>query len=639
MKKLILCIIAWSCFLYVKSQCSDNGDGTFSNPVLFSDFPDPDAIRVGDTYYMVSTSMHYFPGVTILSSKDLVNWEIASNAVEELKIHPYYDMDGGTRYAKGQWATSIRYFNDKFYVLFNTLDEGAFICYAHSANGPWTIHKIPDVFLYDPGLFVDDDGRVYVIHGNTEIFLTELTDDALSVKKSQRRIYTAHKNGLEGNHCYKINGYYYIFCTYGSAQGNQVCLRSKSLDGPFEEKVVMDDDANLANMILHQGCLLDMPSGEYWSLIFQDRVGLGRIPFLVPVRWEDGWPLLGDENNGNITFSKPIQGYNKLKFPTTDEFSSSKLGLQWQFNHNPDTTKYSLAERVGHLRLCTAAVTDSLMKARNTICQRIFGPRSIATAAFDLEGMKNGDKTGLAIMQDPNATLTIHRSEREWTLSMTINEKEIAKMRFHNTSIYLRADVDAASDMVRFYYSMDNKTFHLFGAEFKMHFNLTVFCGNRFGIFNYATLNNGGHVDIDWFRVENIADNTIIGQPIEAEQFDYIRKADVRMCRPTASLRNQEVTFKEYGGNITFKKINLGEYGAQWFEATLCSNAQNAFIEIRDGNREGQLINRFGLPDTKGDLIKVCWKMDKAIFGQKEITISVIKGRYEEVALDSFRFF
>ena len=225
------------------AQSSDNGNGTFTNPVIWGDFTDPDVIRVDDTYYMISTSMHYFPGVTLMESRDLVNWSISSNVVEEFKEHPFYDLDGGNRYAKGQWATSLRYFNGRFYVLFTTLTEGSYIYTSTDAKGSWTKHKL-DAFLYDPGMFIDTDGRVYVVHGNTEIMLTELQPDGLTVKSSGKLIYTAHRPGLEGNRCYKIGDYYYIYCTYGRPQGNQGCLRSTSLTGPFEERFGMSYTAN-----------------------------------------------------------------------------------------------------------------------------------------------------------------------------------------------------------------------------------------------------------------------------------------------------------------------------------------------------------------------------------------------------------
>ena len=567
----------------ISAQSSDNGDGTFTNPVIWGDFPDPDVIRVGNKYYMISTSMHYFPGVTLMESADLVNWSIASNVVDEFKEHPFYDLNGGHRYAKGQWATSLRYFNDRFYVLFTTLTEGSFIYTSSDAKGGWEKHKVEGAFLYDPGMFIDTDGRVYVIHGNTDIFMTELHADGLRVKTPQKQIYKAHRPGLEGNRCYKIGDYYYIYCTYGGPQGNQVCLRSKTLAGPFEERVVMNDMANYAPMVIHQGCLIDLPDGNYWSIIFQDHGGLGRIPYLIPVTWIDNWPVLGNPMDGNITMNKPIESSEIIHFPTTDEFNDSRLGLQWQFNHNPDKTKYSLSDKTGYLRLYTATLTDSLRNARNTICQRIFGPHSEATAKIDISKMKVGDMAGLVILQDPFATLKVCRKKGGYELQMTVNEEVKSSATIKGNIIYLRAKVNGVSDKVSFYYSLDDVTYLPFGEEFKMEFRLSVFCGNRYGIFNYATQKLGGYIDVDWFRVKHeplFTRDCYDGKMIEAEHFDYHYCSEVRLSGNDRANRNQDVAFQD-GGIIAFRNLTMKDGDLKRIELTMECTAENASVEIR----------------------------------------------------------
>ena len=197
-----------------RAQQADNENGTYTNPVIWADFPDNDAIRVGDTYYMVTTTMHYFPGVPVMASKDLVNWQYLSNAVPRFDQHPFYNMEGGTRYPHGQWASSLRYHNGQFYILFVTLDEGGFLCTAPSAQGPWKLTKLPKAY-YDAGLFFDDDGRIYIVHGYSKLTLTEVNPD-LSPKSADKVIFDkVQRRGLEGTHVYKINGYYYLYCTYG----------------------------------------------------------------------------------------------------------------------------------------------------------------------------------------------------------------------------------------------------------------------------------------------------------------------------------------------------------------------------------------------------------------------------------------
>jgi Beta-xylosidase len=623
----------------VFAQSSDNGDGTFTNPVMWADFPDPDVIRVGDKYYMVSTSMHYFPGVTLLESTDLVNWQIAANTVGEFN-YPRYDLNGGNQYSKGQWATSIRYFNNQFHLLFTALNQGSFMCVANDPHGPWTLHKIPNSFLYDPGLFVDTDGRVYVIHGNTEIAITELTADGLKEKTPSKVIYKAHRPGLEGNHCYKIGDYYYIYCTYGGPQGSQICLRSKSLYGPFEEREVMNDEANYADMVIHQGCLINLPDGSYWSMIFQDHGGLGRIPFLVPVNWIDKWPVLGNPMDGNLTLNKPIAGSKITPFPTSDEFNSSALEPQWQFNHNPTRDKYSLTERKGWLRLHTVTLTDSIMKAQNTVCQRIFGPHSEGTAKIDLSHMQVGDKAGLMLLQEPNASLTVYRSAKGYQLQMTVNDKVESSQAIKSNIIYLRANVNGVSDKVNFSYSLDNKSFKPFGKEFKMEFRLSIFCGNRYGLFNYATQKKGGWVDVDWFRVTHeplLSRDDLMNKDIEAEYFDYQHKSKVRRSRNDADNRNQDVTFED-GGMIAFKNINPKEAKINKMDLSLECTSPNARLEIRSHDT-GKILGMFSLATTEGKYQTLSFDLNEDLVSTKRLELIEWKPNKEGViALDKFKF-
>lgn len=232
--KISLSILLLSFYLSIKLTAqklySDNSDGTYTNPVIAADFSDPDVIRVDSVYYMVSTIMFIFPGVTILKSYDLVNWEYCSNAVQRFDFSPCYNLDGCNRYGHGQWATSLKYHNSKFYLLFITLDEGGFVCTSDKSEGPWKITHLPRGF-YDPGLFFDDDGKIYVAHGYNKISITEINTNFVAIGKDVL-VYTEDiRNGLEGTHVYKINGYYYLYCTYGGLDGFQVVLRSKNIYG------------------------------------------------------------------------------------------------------------------------------------------------------------------------------------------------------------------------------------------------------------------------------------------------------------------------------------------------------------------------------------------------------------------------
>jgi len=401
---------------YVSAQKmqSDNGDGTYTNPVIYSDFPDPDVIRVDSTYYMVSTTMFIFPGLTILKSYDLVNWEYCSNAVQRMDFSPCYNLDGCNRYSHGQWATSLKYHNGTYYLLFITLDEGGFLCTAKKPEGPWELKKLPRGF-YDPGLFFDDDGKIYVAYGYSTIYITEL-DTNFVAKSNDALVFTGDiRPGLEDSHVYKINGYYYLYCTYGGGDGFQVALRSENIYGPYEEKIVIRDNGNLGTG-LHQGALIETQTGEWWTIIFQDGGAFGRFPTLQPVTWIDDWPMVDVDGKGVVTYQKPNVGkeYPITILPTSDELESTTLGMQWGWNHNPDSTKWSLTENPGYLRLSTVKVVSNLRDARNTLTQRIFAYYSktfvtTATVKIEVDYMMDGDLTGLAIFQDPYAFISIKK--------------------------------------------------------------------------------------------------------------------------------------------------------------------------------------------------------------------------------------
>ncbi len=262
MLKHALLITLWLPFTFVSvmAQQADNENGTYTNPIIWSDFPDPDVIRVGDTYYMVSITMFIFPGVTLLKSKDLVNWEYCKNIVYSMTVSPAYNLEGGYRYAHGQWATSLRYHNGVFYALFITLDEGGLLYTATNPEGNWTMHKLPKGY-YDPGLFFDDDGKIYVAHGYSNLSITEVNPDLSPRTKDSLTYKGTIRKGLEGWQVYKINGLYYLLCTYGGADGFQACLRSKNIYGPYEEKIILNDDMNLTGKGLHQAALVQTQTG------------------------------------------------------------------------------------------------------------------------------------------------------------------------------------------------------------------------------------------------------------------------------------------------------------------------------------------------------------------------------------------
>lgn len=522
MNAILMLSLITSAKMFAQKFQSDNGEGTFTNPVVAADFPDPDVIRVGDTYYMVTTTMFIFPGVTVLKSNDLVNWEYCSNAVPRFDYHKCYDLDGCNRYGHGQWATSIKYNNGKFYLLFITLDEGGFICSAPKAEGPWKIIHLPKGF-YDPGLLFDDDGRIYVAHGYSEIRMTELNENFEAVSKDSLVFTGDIRRGLEGAHVYKINGYYYLYCTYGGLDGIQAALRSKNIYGPYEQKVVISEKTHGPNFGIHQGALIQTQTGEWWTMLFVDSGPFGRFPSLQPVTWIDGWPMVGVEGKAVVTYRKPNVGkeYPIKVLPTSDEFDNNELGMQWGWNHNPEPTKWSLTEKPGFLRLETVTVVDSLQKARNTLTQRMFSYysdtlASIATTKMDIGNMKDGDISGLAVFQDPYAYIGIKKVNGTNYIIMVNNGRTVDSTVVEGSTIYLRASAIYGSGAAHYFdgkatpstgtasfsYSIDNQSFVKIGDELNMKFNLKIFTGNKFCLFNYATKETGGYVNFDWFRMD-----------------------------------------------------------------------------------------------------------------------------------------
>lgn len=498
----------------------DNGNGTFTNPLMWGDWPDPDIIRVGDEFYFISTSMHYVPGCPIAKSKDLVNWEMVGYAVDRYDEDPRFDMQGGTLYLNGSWAPTLRHHNGKFYAGFCTptgwgWDKGNFsICIADKAEGPWERTIFPE-YLYDPGLFFDDDGKVYVVHGQGSLYVTELNADVKSVKGKNIKIWDQRfKNanelgghfGMEGAHVYKINGKYYITCPAGGTEGWQICLRSDNIYGPYEHKLIINDASSYPPNGLHQGGMVQLNNGDWWFIIMQDRGAIGRVPNLLPVEWVDGWPMLGSGNKDVITYRKPDVGKTyPIKSPaTTDEFEGKKLGLQWQWNHNPDNSKWSLTERKGSMRL-RASLADSLKVARNILTQWVQGPNSEGTVELDLQGLKDGNVAGFGVFQFPYAYVAVERVDGKNKLIMCNDEKIVETIDdIRSSKIWIRARVTDRNFIAKFYYSTNGRDFRQIGNDLKMDLGL-YWTANRFALFNFSKTPEGvdGYADFNWFRFTN----------------------------------------------------------------------------------------------------------------------------------------
>jgi len=286
-------------------------------------------------------------------------------------------------------------------------------------------------------------------------------------------------------------------------------LRSRNIYGPYEEKIVLRDTIPGVTFGIHQGALIQTQTGEWWTVLFVDSGPLGRFPSLQPVSWVDGWPVAGVDGRGVITYKKPDVGkiYPEKQFPTSDDFGGTSLGMQWGWNHNPDPEKWSLTQRSGYLRLITGKVVKTLTEAPNMLTQRPFAHYdhdipTIGTTKVEVVSMKDGDVGGLAVFQDPYAYIAIKQEKGSRNIIMVNNGELIASVPSESDTVYLRAILSNRTEEAIFEYSYDNKVFYRIGNELQMRFNLTVFTGNKFGLFNYATEEPGGYVDFDWFTMK-----------------------------------------------------------------------------------------------------------------------------------------
>ena len=543
MKRFVLVVILSLvvCFVTIDAagKRSSSSTGLVENPMLWADVPDPDIIRVGDSYYLVSTTMHLMPGAPIMRSRDLKNWETIGYVYDRLTDSPKYDLQNGTVYGRGQWATSLKYHNGRFYVLFAPNEQGAmgdtYIYSAEDPAGEWTLVSRMRHF-HDCSLFFDDDNRVYVIYGTGEMMeLKPDLSDVIEGTHTQLFQREADETGLlEGSRMIKHNGrYYLLMISHVYAPGRhrrEVCYRAKDIHGPYEKNVILESPFG-GFSYLAQGTIVDSPDGDWYGVMFQDRGGVGRVLTLSPCRWIDGWPMLGDEDGLVPQHVRPlISGEPEKHIICSDDFSSKKLGLHWQWNHNPVNTAWSLSERPGFLRLKTSRVVPHLYLAPNTLTQRMEGPTCSAYVVIDYAHMKDGDRAGFAAFNSETGALTLKKVGKTVNLVMEetsvqlsdrdkeitkYDEKEIesislSKLSPRSTKVWLRIDGDfrpgerGGKDAANFYYSLDGEQWTKIGTtDYRMRFDWRrFFMGSKYSVFNYATKKTGGYIDVDSFTIE-----------------------------------------------------------------------------------------------------------------------------------------
>jgi beta-xylosidase len=490
------------------------------NPVIWADVPDVAAIRVGDTYYMSSTTMHMSPGLPIMKSKDLVKWNLIGYAYDRLIENDAMNLENGRScYGRGSWASSLRHHNGTYYASTFSSTSGRTHVYTTKdiEKSDWKeISFAPS--LHDHSLFFDDDGRVYMLYGGGNLRLVELEPDLSGIKEGgfnevviRNASAVAGPNiGLqaEGSQLRKINGKYYVMNITWPRGGmrTQIIHRADKITGPYEGKVVLQDQG------VAQGCLIDTPDGKWYAVLFQDNGSVGRSPWLVPVKWEDGWPVLGVDGKAPQTVDIDDNEEGLSNIVASDEFNrrlGEPLPLAWQWNHNPDNRFWSIGERSGYLRLTTGRVDNDVLGARNMLTQRTFGPVSSATTKIEVSQMKDGDCAGLIALQRRYGFVGVKMEGDSKSIVMISAQsnrpEEIESIPLSRQTVYFKIDCDFRdrTDKAYFYYSLDGNTWTKIGSALQMAYTLPHFMGYRFGLFNFATKTAGGFVDFDYYRVSD----------------------------------------------------------------------------------------------------------------------------------------
>ena len=564
MKKTFLaCILLATVMTTVQAQTvswtADNGNGTFTNPLFYDEFSDPDILRVGDDYYLAGTTMHAVPGLVILHSKDLVNWENVAYCFDRFDFtEDRFSLKNHEEiYGQGVWAPCIRYANGQFYVYTNINGKGLQCYTSKDIRGPWEHHNMKGN-IYDLSVLFDDDGKIYAIHGYGEVKCTELEPDMSGPKEGTTRTIIPEGNGVgEGHHMYKIDGTYYLISTDYRPNGRTLCSRSKSIWGPYETRVItadetygyhaasltevprgekyrigrdgtkfglgpLDKDATACTNA-HQGGIVKGPNGQWWALLMQDFHSIGRTVCLMPMTWVDGWPMVGLEGNlgrAPRTWYKPDATLNcvgtvltlygtkdpqpvSAPYERNENFDGKTLGRVWQWNHNPDDKMWSI--KGGRLRL-NAMPAEQLMWARNTLTQRVIGPKSIATVELYVKGMKDGDVCGLGNINLPCSWIGIVKKGNQLTLrcfEQLTNDTIDVPVTLPQGKIWLRCIGEYDNDQAQYAYSTDGKTFQTLGRMMPLSYQLVTFQGSRHALFAFnKDGKKGGYAEFDNFTVD-----------------------------------------------------------------------------------------------------------------------------------------
>ncbi len=521
--------------LEVKSKSvvwiSDNGDGTYTNPILQADYSDPDVVRVGDDFYMTVSSFNSSPGLPILHSKDLVNWQFVNFALPVLPDVRYYSP----HYSKGVWAPCFRYHNGEFYIFWGDPDLGIYRVKTNDPLGEWEKPVLikSGKGMIDPSPLWDDDGNAFLVSAwagsragvNSILTVWRMSPDATEILDKGYNVYSGHdyNHTVEGPKFYKINGYYYILAPAGGVeQGWQLALRSKNVFGPYEEKIVMAQGSSDINGP-HQGGYVETQTGEPWFVHFQDNGVYGRILHLNPVTWTDGWPVMGADKNGDGT-GEPVRTFKKpdvgREWPVatpaeSDEFNGNNPGLQWTWNANEKVTWSVPMQAEGFLRLLAVPKPSNeatLWNVPNILTQRLPAENFTATTKVKLNiewDVWQGKQAGLIMLGNNYSYLAIRKDADCYYVEQLQNEganqggleKSLGKERLGSNEVYLRVKVEGPDALCRFSYSEDGEQFKEIGNAF--YASRVLWSSAKIGIFctSEKGVRIGGYADFDWFRI------------------------------------------------------------------------------------------------------------------------------------------
>lgn len=512
----------------------------YPNPVINSDFPDPDIIRVGKTYYMASTTMYFMPGGDILRSYDLLHWEFVGHVFEKLEDTPAHRLEDGQQiYGQGMWAPSLRFHKGTFYLTFSCNDTRKSLLFqAENPAGPWRRMEMGG-FFYDASLLFDDDGRVYIVHGNTALHITELETNTWGPKPGglDQIIITDRPDqrlGYEGSHLYKHNGRYYLFACHMAAGSKflktEDCFLADSLEGPFRKKTVLDDNMGYRDFGVAQGGMVDTPEGNWYAFMFQDRGPLGRAPVIMPMEFDaEGFPVLGSRGYVPETVfptrtdcdhvCTPLNGSDDFRYEPDTE-GKIQLATFWQFSHNPDPEGWSVTDRPGFLRLTARCTSPNLILARNTLTQRCTGPNCAAWVTVDGTGLGEGDYAGLCAYQGCYGAIALTMRGGKYYLVMMGRPADRDSIQgdfdyarpplicdalpLKEPAATLRVDADFSQqpDKACFSYRGEDGQWRPIRIWQRLYFKLDLFTGCRFGLFCYSTLQPGGTAYFSNFHYE-----------------------------------------------------------------------------------------------------------------------------------------